>query len=131
LTRILTFLVLILILLSCDRADKIQGTWRTTELSQYPLTITNYGDAKFNKGTLLTFEQGHFHIQLADTTKNAETFDYKVQGDEIVMWYSDYGIPLTIKTLTDNELELETGGFGNTEEERKTVKNFKFIRVRQ
>lgn len=47
------------------------------------------------------------------------------------MWYSDYGIPLTIKTLTDNELELETGGFGNTEEERKTVKNFKFIRVRQ
>ena len=131
LIRILTILILTLILISCDKADKIQGTWKAIELSQYLLAITNYGDAKFDKGTLLTFEQGHFHIQLTDTTKNPETFDYKVQGDQVVMWYSDYGIPLTIKNINDNELELETGGFGNTDEERKVVKNLKFIRVGQ
>jgi hypothetical protein len=109
LIRTLTIFILTLILISCDKADKIRGTWKATELSQYPLTVTNYGDAKFDKGTLLTFEQGHFHIQLTDITKNVETFDYKFQGDEVVMWYSDYGIPLTIKNLTDNELELEIG----------------------
>ena len=106
------------------------GTWKTVELSQYPLTITNYGDAKFDKGSRLIFDStGELHIFLLDTTKTPETFNYKIEDDKIIMWYSDYGIPLTIKELGDNELELETGGFGNTEEIRKVKKNFKFIKV--
>lgn len=121
-----------LLIFGCDKGDRIRATWKVTELSHYPLTVTNYGDAKFDKGSRLTFDnKGQLHIFLSDTTRTPETFNYKIQDDKVIMWYSDYGIPLTIKTLTDNELELETGGFGNTEEERKTVKNFKFIRVRQ
>jgi hypothetical protein len=123
-------MLLVLLFSGCDKTDKIMGTWQTVELSQYPLTITNYGDAKFDKGSRLTFDnKGRFHIFLTDTTKTPETFNYKIQDDKVIMWYSDYGIPLTIKELDDNELELEIGGFGNTEEIRKVTKSFKFIKV--
>jgi hypothetical protein len=123
-------MLLVLLFSSCDKTDRIIGTWKTVELSQYPLTITNYGDAKFDKGSRLTFDnKGLVHIFLTDTTKAPETFNYKIQDDKVIMLYSDYGIPLTIKELDDNELELETGGFGNTEEIRKVTKNFKFIKV--
>lgn len=124
------YVALTLLLASCDKSDMILGTWRVVELSQYPLTITNYGDAKFGKGSRLTFDNnGQFHIALTDTTKASETFDYKIQDDKVIMWYSDYGIPLTIKELNDSELELETGGFGNTEAERNVIKNLKFKKV--
>jgi hypothetical protein len=128
--RRLTIMVLVLLFSSCDKTDRIRGTWKTVELSQYPLTITNYGDGKFDKGSRLTFDnKGQLRIFLTDTTKTPETFNYKIQDDKVILWYSDYGIPLTIKELDDNELELETGGFGNTEEIRKVTKNFKFIKV--
>lgn len=100
------------------------------ELSNYPLTISNYGDAKFDKGSRLTIDnKGQLHIFLSDTRKTPETFNYKSQDDKVIMWYRDYGIPLTIKKRNDNELELQTGGFGNTEEQRKVVKNLNFERV--
>jgi hypothetical protein len=131
LLRSLTIVLLVLLFFSCDKTDKIIGTWEIVELSQYPLTITNYGDAKFDKGSRLTFDKKRqLHIFLTDTTKTPETFNYKIQEDEVIMSYSDYAIPLTIKELDENELELETGGFGNTEEIRKVTKRFKFIKVK-
>ena len=120
-----------LLLFSCDNGERIQGTWKVTELSNYPLTVTNYGDAKFDKGSRLTFDnKGQLHIFLSDTTETPETFKYEIQDDKVIMWYSDYGIHLKINELSDNELELETGGFGNTEEIRKVIKNLKLTKVR-
>jgi hypothetical protein len=113
------------------REKESRGPWKVTELSNYPLTVTNYGDAKFDKGCRLTFDnKGQFYILLSDTTETPETFNYEIHDDKLIMWYSDYGIPLKIRELSDNELELETSGFGNTEEIRKVIKNLKFTKVR-
>jgi hypothetical protein len=110
--RALTLILFIVVLPGCDNSWRIQATWEVTELSQYPLSITDYGDAKLDKGSRLWFDnQGQLHIFLTDTTRRPETFNYVIQDDDIIMWYSDYGIPLTINNLNDDELELEIDSF--------------------
>ena len=124
---ILTLYVLTVLLSGCDKTNRnsnlIQGNWMVSELSSYPLTITNYNDAKLDKNSRVTFDdKNQMKIFLTNATESPEVFDYRIQDNKLILLYSDYGIPLTIKKLSDFELEMETGGFGNTDSERKLIK---------
>ncbi|MEO7992087.1 MAG: hypothetical protein ABI663_21220 [Chryseolinea sp.] len=133
---ILTLYVLTVLLTGCDKTNRnsnlIEGNWMVSELSSYPLMITNYNDAKLDKNSRVTFDdKNQMQIFLTNATEAPEVFDYRIQDNKLILLYSDYGIPLTIKKLSDFELEMETGGFGNTDTERKIIKNLKLNRIRQ
>jgi len=61
-------------------------------------------------------KNGKLDFYLKD--KLTESYSYYLEDNDLVMVYSDYGIPLDIIKLNSKELILETGGFGNAELER-------------
>lgn len=84
-------------------------------LSDYPLSITNYGDMTFNKLSKALFENQK--LTISSTTQNRK-LNYKVEDGKLIIIYSDYGIPLEIVELTVTKMILTGGGFGITEKER-------------
>ena len=111
-------IILTLSTTSCDyKKEDLIGEWNVTELSEYPLSITNYNDATLDENSKLVIRKnGKLDFYLKDTL--SESYSYYFENNDLVMVYSDYGIPLDIIKLNSKELILETGGFGNTELER-------------
>jgi hypothetical protein len=122
LIKILTIL-LTLSITNCDyKKEDLIGEWNVTKLSEYPLSITNYDDTRLSKNSKLVIRKnGKLDFYLKD--KLTESYSYYLEDNNLVMVYSDYGIPLDIIKLNSKELILETGGFGNTE----LVRNRKII----
>ena len=111
-------IILTLSTTSCDyKKEDLIGEWNVAELSEYPLSITNYDDARLDKNFKLVIRKnGKLDFYLKD--KLTESYSYYLEDNDLIMVYSDYGIPLDIIKLNSKELILETGGFGNTELER-------------
>ena len=115
--RYLIILISAVTIISCQsKQDKIRGEWSVANLSEYPLSITNYGDMTFNKSSKALFDNQKLII--SNTDSRIEKFNYKVEDGKLIIIYCDYGIPLKIEELTETKLILTGGGFGNTENER-------------
>ncbi len=114
----ITVILLTLSVTSCDyKKEDLIGEWSVTELSEYPLSITNYDAAMLDKNSKLVIRKnGKIDFYLKGQL--TESYSYYLENNNLVMVYSDYGIPLDIIKLNYKELILETGGFGNTELER-------------
>ena len=121
-------ILLTLSITSCDyKKEDLIGEWNVTELSEYPLSITNYDDATLEKNSKLVIrENGKLDFYLKD--KLTESYSYYLEGNDLVIVYSDYGIPLDIIKLSSKELILETRGFENTELERSRKIRIEFNR---
>ncbi|MCK8523499.1 hypothetical protein M0D21_18090 [Aquimarina sp. D1M17] len=106
------------ITLSCyHKKEELIGEWNVTSLSEYPLYITNYDDAKLDKHSKLRItENGKLDFYLKDTL--SESYYYELEKNDLILIYSDYGIPLKITKLNPNKLTLEASGFGNSKSER-------------
>jgi hypothetical protein len=115
--RYLNVLYSLSLLISCQsQQDKIIGKWKVENLSEYPLSISNYGDMIFDVSSIVLFDGEHLTISNPDSM--IENYKYTVEDGELIIIYSDYGIPLTIEELTATKLTLTGGGSGNTEKER-------------
>jgi hypothetical protein len=110
----ITLIILTLITTSCEyKKEDLIGEWNVAELSEYPLSITNYKDATLDKNSkLIIRENGKLDFYLKDSL--TESYSYYFENNDLIMVYSDYGIPLDIIKLNSKELILETGGIGNT-----------------
>ena len=112
-------IICVILCFSCQsQQDRIVGEWAVKNLSEYPLSITHYGDIKFNKSSRVLFDNEQLTVYTSDSLMDKERFNYSIEDGELIIMYSDYGIPLEIKKLTKNTLVLYGGGFGNTDEER-------------
>lgn len=113
----LIFLTLLFITSCRYKKEDLVGEWNVTKLSKYPLSITNYNDTKLDKNSkLIIHENGKLDFYLKDHL--TESYSYYLENNDLVIVYSDYGIPLDIIKLNSKELILETEGFGNAELER-------------
>ena len=114
----ITLIFFTLITISCEyKKEDLIGEWNVTDLSEYPLSITNYKDATLDKNSkLIIRKNGKLDFHLKDSL--TESYSYYFENNNLVMVYSDYGIPLHIIKLNSKKLILETGGIGNTVLER-------------
>lgn len=123
--RYLILLISTIALISCQsQTEKIKGEWSIVNLSEYPLSVTNYGDMTFDKSSKALFENKILTISSSDST--TENFNYKVEDGKLIIIYSDYGILLEIVELTETKMILKGGGFGNTEKERNRYFKLEF-----
>ena len=125
----LSLIILFLTLLSACGSNKykITGIWKVESLSEYPLSVTNYDDITFDAGSTAFFSSDNIlQIFLTDTTSIPETLRFNISNSDLTLIYGDYGIPLNIEKLTEKELILIGGGFGNSDEDRSRSIKLKF-----
>lgn len=133
LKNIFNIIVAIQILIGCSSTDKntklIEGSWQVASLSETPLTITNYGEGRIDSSSIIKFgNDGLMKILHSDSMNSAEVFRYEVNNDELIIFYSDYGIPFHIESITSDKLEVKASGYGNTSELRSRIRRIELIR---
>ncbi|MEB2783233.1 hypothetical protein [Algoriphagus persicinus] len=116
--RYLIVLICVFSLISCQsQKDQIKGEWTVDGLSEFPLSISNYGDLMFDKSSRALFDGEQLKLFSNDSFK--EKVDYKIEDGKLILIYADYGIPFEIEYLTEGKLILIGGGCGNTQKERE------------
>lgn len=114
---ILVFLV-ISCLIGCNNNPLI-GRWKVNGLSADSLSISGYNDLLVTKNSQVEFINDKLNIYDSNSKIPRESYYYEVSDGELIIIYSDYGMPLTIDDNRKNELILYGGGWGNSIEEQK------------
>jgi len=97
----ITLYLILLFIVSCQsQQDKIKGEWKIENLSEYPLSLINNGNITFTKSSKVLFDNFKMTIIFSEANKENVIYNYEIDNGELVIWYSDYGIPLRIKKLS-------------------------------
>ena len=115
-TKNIFFLTICLI--GCTN-NRLIGRWQVKGLSQDSLSISGYNDLLITKRSQIEFLNDKLNIYDSNSNIPRESYYYEISDGELIIIYSDYGMPLTIDNNRKNELILYGGGWGNSIEEQK------------
>lgn len=109
-------IILVSTLLGCDSND-IEGTWKVVGTSGDSICMVGNGDLIFKPGYEVTFKESKMTIRSSNSI-DLEEYNYELSNDDLFIFYSDYGIPISLEPKNKNEIYLYGGGFGNSIEEQ-------------
>lgn len=112
----LLFVLVALSQLGCSQTD-IQGKWEVIGTSGDSLSLSGYGDLKFKSGYEVIFDKNTMNI-VSKNDEIAESYHYKVRNGHLFIFYSDFGFPLNVEQVKEDEIFLYGGGWGNSIEEQ-------------
>jgi hypothetical protein len=119
--------VTLVFLTTCNNTERnlklIQGSWEVVSLSKYPLTITGYDKGVLEMKSIIHFdENGILKIYKSAIMNKPDTLKYAVKENQLIIYYSDFGIPFQIEDLGNRQLELMASGYGESKEARNEVR---------
>src|SRR5690606_18578219 len=104
---------IVLLQLGCSQTN-LQDKWEVIGISGDSLSLSGYGDLKFKPGYEVEFDDNKINITSNDDETTTESYDYRLNDDQLIIIYSDYGLPIELETKDENKLILYGGGWGNS-----------------
>jgi len=95
----------------------IDGNWEVIGTSGDSISMIGYGNLIFKPGYKVSFNENQMIIT-SENQNVLEEYNYEYSKGHLTIFYSDFGIPVTIEPKDENEIYLYGGGWGNSIEEQ-------------
>jgi len=107
----------------------VEGSWQVIELSESPMSILGYGDMVLEHNSHVEIREDDKIYFFRTKESDPEIYPYEIDDSELVIWYSDFGVPLKIKEIDSDKIELSLTGMGNSIEEQKKMIRIKLKKI--